>query len=104
ASVQAQGNRKCYQLTPAGSAYLKAHQAQADHLFVVLRHAARKMLWLRQAEVNEELASAETGWLPEFVAIRRELKQMMLAHSESTFAEQRRVVAILKRALNQIQK
>lgn len=102
ASVRAQGNRKYYQLTPQGKAFLEAHQAETDHLFAVLAHAARKMVWLRQAEVDEHLASAETGWLPEFVAIRRELKQMMLTHSDASFAQQRRVVTILKRALNEI--
>ena len=103
ATIQMQGKRKRYHLTEAGHAYVAGHQAQLDHLFAVLRHAARKIVWMRQAETDEALASAETGWLPEFVAVRRELKQVMLAQSEASPAEQQRIVAILRRAIQKIQ-
>lgn len=103
ATVEMQGKRKRYHLSEAGQAYVVAHQALLDHLFAVLRHAARKMIWMRQAETDETLASVETGWLPEFVAVRRELKRAMLAQSEASPAEQQRIVTILRRAIQDIQ-
>lgn len=102
ATVQAQGKRKCYMLSAAGGLYLQKQAAAVEHLFARLRHAAKRMLWISQS-MNPESATQATGWLPEFVEARRELRLSLLARSDADFHEQRRLVDILHKAIAEIE-
>jgi DNA-binding PadR family transcriptional regulator len=101
-TVELQGKRKCYRLSEPGRHYLRANRARADQLFDILRHAARKMLWMARAMPDGE-ASEQTGWLPDFVEARIALKEALLASDNADHHEQRRIAAILQNALAQIQ-
>jgi len=102
AQVQQDGKRKRYQLTEAGRACLRTNREAADNLFAILRHASKKMLWMRQAAVDEAAAASATGWLPEFVAARHALRRTLTTRSDANHEEQRRITAILHRAIAEI--
>jgi len=107
ATVQAEGNRKRFQVAPAGQAHLLANRDRVQLLFSVLSHMARKMAWMKRAwngEAAEGAADAEEqdGWLSEFVAARRALKMALLRRSDAAADEQRRIAAILQRATAEI--
>ena len=101
AQVELSGKRKNYRITPGGREHLQLHEPRAESLLAILRHAAKKMLWMSQAG-DSEAAVAATGWLPEFVAARKALQAALLAHSDSDHGEQRRIIAILQRATQDI--
>lgn len=101
-TVELKGKRKRYQISALGRQYLHDNQAHFDQLFAIIRHAAKKMIWMSRAMSDEE-ASEQTGWLPEFVEVRKVLKEALLASDNADHNEQRRVVAILQNALARIQ-
>src|SRR5690606_905402 len=98
-----EGKRKCYALSTAGRPHLAKQADMVDHLFMRLRHAAKKMLWISQS-VNPESATQATGWLPEFVEARRNLRSALLARSDADFQEQRRLIDILGKAIAEIER
>lgn len=102
AQVEAAGRRKNYRITEAGLEHLQQNADQARSLIDVLKHAARKMLWIRQASESEAAASEATGWLPEFVQARKELRAALLAKDDARPDEQQRIIAILQRAATEI--
>ncbi|HWK62332.1 MAG TPA: PadR family transcriptional regulator [Eoetvoesiella sp.] len=103
-TVEAHGNRKLYHLAEPGRLYLDANRERAELLFAGLKHAARKMAWVKQAWNNESDPEAleATGWLPEFVEARRAMKAALLRRTDATPEEQRRITVILKRATCEI--
>lgn len=103
ARVELSGKRKNYHLTDAGAAHLHQHNEQARTLMAVLKHAAKKMMWMAQATDNEQGAMAATGWLPEYVEARKALQTALLASSDASHDEQRRISQILLQAANAIQ-
>lgn len=106
ATVEAHGNRKRYHLADPGRIYLDANRDRVELLFAGLKHAARKMAWVKQALTDEAAAEpgaiGASGWLPEFVEARRAMKMALFQRSEASIAEQRRIAAILKRATSEI--
>src|SRR5690606_18570489 len=108
ARVEIQANRKCFHLAEPGRAYLQANRERVELLFSQLRHAARKMAWVRRALETDVDAMqkevAEDEWLAEFVRARMALKAALLRCSDADHAEQRRVAAILARATAEILK
>lgn len=116
---QTAGSRKKYGLAAPGRAFLSAHRARADQLFAQLRHASRKMEWMRRTLANQSMdggaeaitpgqdgatspPDAQTDWLAEFVHARVALKQALFEHSEACPTEQLRIAAILRRAIAEI--
>ena len=95
------GRRKDYRITPAGLEHLALHAGQAQALVAVLRHAAKRMLWVDGAG-DEAAATEATGWLPGFVQARTELRAALLERDDAGHAEQRRIIAILRRATDEI--
>lgn len=104
ATVEVHGNRKLYHLAEPGRLYLEVNRDRADLLFAGLKHAARKIAWMRQAWNNETDPGAigASGWLPEFVEARRAMKTALLRRTDATPDEQRRIAAILKQATSEI--
>ncbi|MYZ45418.1 PadR family transcriptional regulator [Achromobacter sp. KS-M25] len=109
ATVESAGSRKRYRLSDAGRAHLDVHREAADRLFAGLRHVSRKMAWMQRTLANQDMevgAEGEdlaTGWLPAFVQQRRALKQALFEASDACPDEQRRIAAILARAVAEIQ-
>lgn len=102
AAVQADGKRKRYSLTAAGKKHLQNQAQEVDLLFARLSHAAKKMLWVAHS-TDPQAAAQATGWLPEFVAARSALRMALLAGTNAGHDEQRRLVAILNKAVAEIQ-
>ncbi|EIP86371.1 hypothetical protein A33K_17461 [Burkholderia humptydooensis MSMB43] len=105
-TVQAEGNRKRYALADAGRAHLDAQRERVEMLFAKLAHLGRKMDFMRRAFAGEAPAAPDDdtrGWLPEFVEARMALKQALFRKSGASADEQRRIAAILRRAVADIE-
>lgn len=108
ANVDAAGNRKLYHLSDEGRAFLDANRERLELMLARLLHVARKMEHMRRAMAGEgqaegEAAAGESGWLPEFVAARRTLKRTLMLLTDASPDEQRRIAAILTRAIQEIE-
>lgn len=108
ATVELEGSKKRYHLSDAGRAHLDANRERLTLLFGKLKHIARKMEWMRRAwtgqamEAGPEGQDMATGWVPEFVQARQALKQALFRRGDVDPAEQRRIAAILMRAVQEI--
>src|SRR5690554_4770510 len=98
AQVERDGRRKNYRITPAGLEHARLHAGRAEQLLAILKHAAKKMLWMRQIGEGEAAASEATGWLPEYVRAGDALRTALMMQDDADHAEQRRIIAILQRA------
>ncbi len=102
ASVSVESNKKSYALLPDGLAHLEAHREEAEELLAMLVHMARKMKYIQGAMAADNDTNSEEGWLPEFTQARLDLKRALLLKSEADPQEQRRIIAILQTAIEQI--
>ncbi|WP_153140578.1 PadR family transcriptional regulator [Paraburkholderia agricolaris] len=103
-TVQLEGNRKRYELSETGREYLAANRDRVELMLAKLAHIARKMDSVRRAFAGEEPADiSEGGWLPELSQARRALKHALLRRDNVPADEQRRIAAILMRAVNEIE-
>ncbi|WP_211948462.1 PadR family transcriptional regulator [Cupriavidus yeoncheonensis] len=104
ATVDTEGNKKRYHLSDAGRAYLAANKDRLDLMLGRLRHAARKMDWIRRAMAGEpQIEPEQGGWAPEFVQARMALKRALALRSDASPDEQRRIAAILAQATAEIE-
>jgi len=109
ATMETAGSRKHYRLSSTGHAHLNAQRERADRLFAGLRHVSRKMAWMQRTLATEDMETGPdgqdlaTGWVPAFVQQRRALKQALFEASDACPDEQRRIAAILARAVAEIQ-
>ncbi|MFT0171829.1 PadR family transcriptional regulator [Paraburkholderia mimosarum] len=101
-SVTLEGNRKRYELSPEGRAYLEANRERADLILAKLTHFGRKMEVMRRAMAGEDPAEG-SGWVRELIEARRALKRALLRRTDVAPEEQRRIAAILARATEEIE-
>jgi DNA-binding PadR family transcriptional regulator len=102
--VTLEGNRKRYELSAEGRAYLEANRERADLILAKLTHFGRKMDLMRRALAGQDPADeTEGGWVRELVEARRALRQALLLRTDASPAEQRRIAAILERAAREIE-
>lgn len=105
ATVDLEGNKKRYQLSEAGRAYLDQNRARLEQMVARLQHVARKMDFMRRAMSGQPQRDVEEGgWTPELVQARGRLKQALMVRSGATADEQRRIAAILERAADEIER
>jgi DNA-binding PadR family transcriptional regulator len=123
-TVELDGSKKRYHLAGPGREYLDSQRERVVQLFARLEHIARKMEWFKQRaeEMRRSQASAHRGgptaqedaatpaeeatpahWLPELAGARAELKQALLRRHAAAPGEQRRIAAILRKAVAQIE-
>lgn len=102
-SVQPEGNRKRYELSAEGRAYLDANRERAELMLAKLTYVARKMDIMRRAFAGDDAPDAEGGWVSELVEARRALRHALLRRTDASPAEQRRIAAILARATAEIE-
>ncbi|OZI60091.1 PadR family transcriptional regulator [Bordetella genomosp. 11] len=108
ATVELEGSKKRYRLADPGRAHLDANRERLALLFGKLKHIARKMEWMRRAWTGQPMEAGPngedvaTGWVPELVQARQALKQALFRRDDADPAEQRRIAAILMRAVNEI--
>lgn len=98
------GRRKIYNLTHAGQNYVDTHAERTGQLLAILKHAAKKMVWMKYASDNVPAAAEATGWLPEFIQTRKALKAALLRQSDASHEQQQRVIAILQQTIAEILK
>jgi DNA-binding PadR family transcriptional regulator len=109
ATVELEGSKKRYHLADPGRAHLDANRDRLALLFGKLKHVSRKMEWMRRAwtgqqgEPGPQGEDLDTGWVPEYVQARQALKDALLRREDATPAEQRRIAAILARAIAEIE-
>jgi DNA-binding PadR family transcriptional regulator len=104
ATVDLEGNKKRYQLSEAGRAYLDQNRARLEQMVARLQHVARKMDFMRRAMSGQPQRDVdEGGWAAELVQARGRLKQALMMRSGATADEQRRIAAILERAADEIE-
>nr|WP_323123240.1 PadR family transcriptional regulator [Burkholderia alba] len=104
-SVQVEGNRKRYALAEAGQTHLDAQRERVDLLFAKLTHLGRKMEFMRRAFAGEtgDVTDESHGWLPDFVEAKMALRHALMRKSGAPADEQRRIAAILRRAVADIE-
>lgn len=105
ATVDLEGNKKRYQLSEAGRAYLDQNRVRLEQMVARLQHVARKMDFMRRAMSGQPQRDVEEGgWAAELVQARGRLKQALMMRSGATADEQRRIAAILERAADEIER
>lgn len=103
-SVTLEGNRKRYELSPEGRAYLDDNRERADLILAKLTHFGRKMDMMRRAFAGQDPADeTEGGWVRELIEARRALKHALARRTDASPEEQRRIAAILARATREIE-
>ena len=118
ATVEADGNKKLYRITEAGSAYLAENREGVDFILAQLARIGSKMDRVRRAfdgddaregRADDDSARREGGGrgdpddlIPELHQARRELKSVLRDKFDATPEEQKRVADILREALSKI--
>jgi DNA-binding PadR family transcriptional regulator len=102
-AVEAHGNRKLYRVSPDGMSHLERERQQSEHLLAGLAFMGKKMDVMRRAMSGEEGDAGGSGWLPEYAHAQRALKHMLISKAEADASEQRRIAAILLKALSEIE-
>ena len=110
-----EGTKKLYRITEAGAAYFKKNHQTADEVLEQLARFGRRMAEFRRqyaekAQEAEDFAS-EAGrqikgeWQKakaEFIAVRDEVRAALYEKLDASEEERKRVIAILKRAIDEI--
>jgi len=101
--VEAHGNRKLYRVSPDGLVHLEREQQQSALLLAGLAYMGNKMDVMRRALSGDDGSTDGSGWLPEYAQAQRALKHMLISKAEADADEQRRIAAILLKALSEIE-
>ena len=112
---EADGTKKLYRITEAGAEYLAKNREQVDALLQRLAHWGEKISHFREQVAQEEETEERWGGSPreqqrkewremkaEFHELRRELKSALFEKLSATLEEKKRVLAILKKAIQEI--
>jgi len=107
ATVEAEGTKKLYRITDAGKAHLDANRPLADSMLAQLGRIASKMDRVRRAFSGDTAADAEGDedsrrMEGELHQVRHNLRAILHEAAAATVAEQRRIAAILRRAIDEI--
>ncbi len=107
ATVEADGARKRYHITGAGSEHLRNNRAAADALFQQFERVGERMDKVRRAMQAQEAGEAsdaghERRGSKDLLRARRDLKTALADKWDSSREEQQRVVEILRRATAEI--
>lgn len=115
ASSEQEGTKKLYRITDAGAEHLKKNHENVDDMLEQLARFGRRMADFRKhyAERTAEAAdtNAESGrqikgeWRKakaEFIEVRDEVRAVLWEKLDSPEEERKRVIAILRRAIDEI--
>jgi len=100
AQVEAEGNRKLYNITDAGRAHLEENRGVVDTMLAQLKWVGEKMEHMRNAFSNDGDHGALSGKLR---AARSRLRAALSEKRGSSDEEQRRIAEILDRAAREIE-
>lgn len=117
AAVHLEGTKKLYNITGQGREHLRENQAVADEIWRRLAISGRKLAHFQQQLVEEEDVADRFGadshghsrseWLElkaQFRALRDELKAALWEKLHASKEENARVIAILRRAIDDIRR
>ncbi|UWU73476.1 PadR family transcriptional regulator [Bradyrhizobium huanghuaihaiense] len=99
-SVQQDGGRKLYSITPQGEAHLAENRSTADAILQALSRIGRRMDEVREAFAG--VSDLDAGASDELHRARHNLKRALRSKHGSDAAEARRIAAILDRAAAEI--
>ena len=99
AQVAAEGNRKSYAITAAGTKHLQAHRAAADASFAALAQAALHMARVRTALEGD--GGGADSYAP-LERARHALRGALRSRLPAEPGELRRITAVLERAAREI--
>jgi DNA-binding PadR family transcriptional regulator len=106
ATVQAEGTRKQYHITPTGNEHLEANRGTVDALFAQFGRVGERVDRVRRAlhadQSGEETGETERRGSKEMIKARRDLKLALLDKWDAPREEQQRIAEILKRAAAEI--
>ena len=98
ASVTQEGAKKLYTLTEEGRAHVERNRAHADAMLAQMRRIAERMGDVRRAFAGEE----REGGSDEMRAAWRALRALVRDQQRGSADEQRRILAILRKAADDI--
>ncbi|WP_374544827.1 helix-turn-helix transcriptional regulator [Rhodoblastus sp.] len=103
ASVETEGAKKLYRLTPEGAAYLDEHRDSAKAMLAQLDAIKQRMGDVRRAFSGEDTEVGDDDIdSADIRQAARALKQALREKRRATPEEQRRVIEILRRAAEEI--
>ncbi len=108
-SVEQEGNRKRYAVAKPGQDFLAENKQRAEQLLARLKEIGARMDSVRRAYAGAGGEGADDevdgrGWVKDWGAARRSLKDMLLDMMGAPVKRQREAAAILKKALADIEK
>lgn len=103
AEVSTEGSKKQYSITEAGRAHLEANRGNADEMLQRLGHIARKLDRVRKFFAGEAEEGPTEG-TPELAKARHAVRSAVHEAAHADADEQRRVAAILMRAVEEIRR
>jgi len=109
ATVEADGTKKLYSITDTGKAHLDANRPLAESMLAQLGRIASKMDRVRRVFAGDAAGEAESDedarrMGEDLLQVRRNLRAIVHEASRAPADEQRRIAAILQRAIDEIGK
>ena len=101
ASVETEGTKKLYAITPEGRERLERNRSRVDTMLAQLRWIAGKMAHMREAFASH--GEHQDAMTPELDEARARLRALLARKLGSSDAEQRRIADILRRATEEIE-
>jgi len=112
---ETEGTKKLYRIAPAGIEHLASHRADADEMLEQLGRFGKKMAQFQRQFVEDEVAGEEWGGSPrdqekkewrqlkaEFQELKHQFKAALFEKLHASMEEKQRVLAILRRAIQEI--
>lgn len=103
------GNKKVFTIADPGRAYLDENREQVEAIFEEMEAFGQKMgratemwNWTEREEEKRSAAPEKNETMDELERARRRLRALIVAATEGTDADQKRVAEILDRASNEI--
>jgi len=114
---QTEGAKKVYQITPAGTEYLEKNRDRVNRILDQLKVYGQKMAYFQEQMEQDEATDERWAGSPreqekrewrelkaEFHELRRELKSALFEKLAASMEEKKRVLGILKNAIDEIRK
>lgn len=109
------GTKKLYRIAPAGTEHLAKHRTDADEMLEQLGRFGKKMAQFRRQFVEDEVTGEEWGGSPrdqekkewrqlkaEFHELKHQFKAALFEKLHASMEEKQRVLAILRRTIEEI--
>jgi len=112
---ETEGSKKLYRIAPAGIEHLASRRAEADEMLEQLARFGQKMAQFQRQFVEDEVTGEEWGGTPrdqekkewrqlkaEFHELKHQFKAALFEKLHASMEEKQRVLAILRRTIEEI--